>query len=62
MPLNIEKLFAPNDKHQIVIVERYNLALVAARPAALAINTGLKAGLTGANDDEIAPITAGGKA
>jgi hypothetical protein len=62
MPLNIEKLFAPSDKQQIIIVERYNLALVAARPAALAISTGLKAGLTGANHNEIAPTTAGGKA
>jgi hypothetical protein len=58
MALNIVGLFAPDHKHGIAIVERYNLPLVAARPAGRALQPRLKPGLDSANHHELVPITA----
>jgi hypothetical protein len=55
MSPTMAEILAPSQAHQIVIVERYNLSLVAARPAGPAIKTEPEAGLTGVNHNQIAP-------
>ena len=57
MSLSIQRLFAPDHRRQIVIVERYNVPLVAARPARVASDARLQTGHSGADHNQ-APTTA----